>query len=57
MTTGYTPVTTGGYYSSAEQDGAWLSTGDPGTFADAGGDYYYPAESDQGHQGHPASGP
>jgi hypothetical protein len=57
VTTSYTPVTSGGYYSSPEQDGAWLSTGDPAAFVGAGTDYYYASESDQGHHGHPASGP
>jgi hypothetical protein len=53
-----TPTTSGGYYSSAEQDGAWLSTADPAAFAGAGSsDYYYVADPDPGNQGHASSGP
>jgi hypothetical protein len=53
-----TPTTSGGYYSSPEQSGAWLSTGDPATFAGAGSaEYYYVADPDPGNQGHASSGP
>jgi len=54
-----TPTTSGGYYSSPEQDGAWLSTGDPAAFVGAGSsDYYYVTDPDPGnHQGHASSRP
>lgn len=54
----YVPVTSGGYYSSPQQDGAWLGTADPAAFVGAGSaDYYYVAEPEQGHQGHASGGP
>lgn len=51
-------MTAGGYYSSPQQDNAWVSTADPAAFVGAGSaDYYYPADPDPGYHGHQASGP